>query len=289
MDREERKNVFFETVRISNKGRYTNSNGEEIIISRENDGIPLDSATLYDKEVTISKDWEKLCKDTEIEVVNGDCLYEAKKLYDEGLRPAVLNMASFVKPGGGVIGGSAAQEENICRRTNLFESIFRFRSDLAKEFGLIASKEQYPLDMNFGAVYSPSITVFRASEDRGYELLDAPFQIDVISVAAIKCPKLQNGDMTLYDKNITKNKIRTILNLGIIWENESLVLGALGCGAYRTPPNIMAKLFHDVLSESLYKGQFKKIVFAVLDDGNSHGEHHPEGNFIPFKREFEKK
>jgi hypothetical protein len=46
----------------------------------------------------------------------------------------------------------------------------------------------------------------------------------------------------------------------------------------------MAKLFKEVMSERPYKHAFKKIVFAVLDDQNTHREHNPEGNFIPFKR-----
>ena len=57
---------------------------------------------------------------------------------------------------------------------------------------------------------------------------------------------------------------------------------AFGCGAYGTPPSEMAKIFNEVLSERFYKGAYKKIVFAVLDDRNAHREHNPEGNFKPF-------
>ena len=32
---------------------------------------------------------------------------------------------------------------------------------------------------------------------------------------------------------------------------------------------------------------FKKIYFAIFDDHNSRKKHNPEGNFMPFKREFE--
>ena len=223
---------------------------------------------------------------TEIEVVNDDSFYAAKKLLDEDYTPAVLNMASAVRPGGGVTSGSAAQEEDLCRRSNLFESLFRYSADKAKDFGLTIDEKQYPMDWNYGVVYTPAVAVIKNGCDKGYSYLDKPFMVDVISVAAIKNPTIKDGKFAEKDKGILKNKIRTILNAGIFWENDSLVLGAFGCGAFGTPPHLMAELFKEVLSEPLYKGRFKKIVFAILNDGNSHKEHNPEGNLIPFERAF---
>ena len=64
-------------------------------------------------------------------------------------------------------------------------------------------------------------------------------------------------------------------------------MGAFGCGAYGNPPEIMARLFHEVLKEERYKNAFHNIVFAILDDHNTRKEHNPEGNFAPFAKEFE--
>lgn len=66
------------------------------------------------------------------------------------------------------------------------------------------------------------------------------------------------------------------------------LLVAFGCGSYGTPPDDMARLFAEVLETESYNKAFKKIVFAVLDDANAYREHNPEGNYIPFKRTFEK-
>lgn len=288
MEREDLIKVFDETVYVVNKGFYINSKGEKVEIPREHEGINLDSVTFYDKDIKKNINFDKLKRfKTEIKVVNQDCLYAAKELYDDGYSPAVVNFASFKVPGGGVRKGSRAQEENLCRRTNLFESIFRFIDTLSKEYCLPLEKKRYPLPVNHGAIYSPSISVFRESDDKEYAFMDELFSIDVITIAALKNPPLDSkGHMSDWAKSITKEKIRTMLNLAIYWENDSIVLGAFGCGAFANPPEDVAKLFKEVLEEPEYRDKFEKIVFAVLDDGNSHREHNPRGNYLPFLETF---
>ena len=83
-----------------------------------------------------------------------------------------------------------------------------------------------------------------------------------------------------------KNKIRTILRIGLKHGHDALVLGALGCGAFHNPPRHIAKLFHEVIYENEFANKFKLIVFAILDDHNSHKSHNRDGNFLPFKEEF---
>ena len=73
--------------------------------------------------------------------------------------------------------------------------------------------------------------------------------------------------------------------LGLVTAVQSagygLVLGALGCGAFCTPPAQMARLFHQVLDEEEFRGRFSKIVFAIIDSPSSN-------NFKPFLKEFSK-
>ena len=287
MEREELIKVFAETVDCVNKGFYINKKGEKVEIPSEHDGLSIDNVTFYDSDIKKKINFDKLKRyKTEITVVNQDCLKSAKELYDDGYSPAVVNFASFKVPGGGVRKGSRAQEENLCRRTNLYESIFRFIDTLAKEYGLPLEKKRYPLPVNHGAIYSPSISVFRESDDKNYEFMDELFNVDVITIAALKNPPLEKGHMNAWAKSITKEKIRTMLNLAIYWENDSIVLGAFGCGAFANPPEDVAKLFKEVLSEPEYCDKFEKIVFAVLDDGNSHRAHNPRGNYLPFAETF---
>ncbi len=145
---------------------------------------------------------------------------------------------------------------------------------------------QYPMDRNYGGAYSPDVTVFRGEEQQGYPLLENPYQVGVISVAAMNCPELdQQGAIASHLVEGVKNKIRTILNIGVTHGHDSLVLGALGCGAFRNPPAHIAKLFHEVIEQE-YPGHFSKICFAIMEDHNSQRKHNPEGNYLPFFNEF---
>jgi uncharacterized protein (TIGR02452 family) len=62
-----------------------------------------------------------------------------------------------------------------------------------------------------------------------------------------------------------------------------LVLGAIGCGAFRNPPQEVADCWLEVLSEAEFAGGwFKEIHFAVFDRRN-------EGNFEIFRDMFDGK
>lgn len=61
---------------------------------------------------------------TNIKVVNGLVLDVTQNLYDSGeTNILVLNLASSFCPGGGVVKGSIAQEEDLFRKTNYFLSL----------------------------------------------------------------------------------------------------------------------------------------------------------------------
>ena len=44
----------------------------------------------------------------------------------------------------------------------------------AAQYGVKKSRYQYPMDRNFGGIYSPDITIFRESEANGYKLMSHP-------------------------------------------------------------------------------------------------------------------
>jgi uncharacterized protein (TIGR02452 family) len=206
-----------------------------------------------------------------------------------GFDPCVLNMASRRNPGGGVVNGAGAQEENLFRRSNLFLSLYQFSPD-ADKYGIKKHAKSYPLNQNTGGIYSGDITIFRGSEKNGYCLLKNPYYTAIVSVPAINRPALVNkcGKLYIADNLVepTKEKIRTILRIAGKYKHDCLVLGAFGCGAFANPPNHMAILFKEVFAEDEFTTNFRLVVFSIFEDHNSNREHNPNGNVLPFLEVF---
>lgn len=95
-----------------------------------------------------------------------------------------------------------------------------------------------------------------------------------------------NGLMMPREAEITLEKMRTIFRIGLDQGHDSLVLSAMGCGAFANPPAHIARLFHQVIDEPEFKGRFRLIDFAILDGYRTGLRHNPEGNLLPFQREF---
>ena len=191
--------------------------------------------------------------------------------------------------------GSRAQEEALCRASTLSRSLFQFfkaksypKNVYAVEANVEIKFEAYPMDMNFGGIYSPGVTVFRNTEDL-YSLSEETYKVGIVSVAALDFNekhgknleyKATDGGFTPEGLEIMKNKIRTIYRIVLSNGHDSLVAGAFGCGAFRLPADKVAALFDEILKETEFKNKFKEVVFAILDkDGE-------KGKFAPFYKKF---
>lgn len=232
--------------------RYPN----EIAQSKENTRLYKDVRTL---EVKLPEPTE-----TKVEVRSQDTLEAAWAEVEQGFSPLVLNMASDRRPGGGYKKGSMAQEEELFRRTSLALSLEHNPA------------LPYPLQL-YNTIYTPKVLVFRstASENYGVYKWNNCCWVDIISVAALRNPKLINGSTyTNQDLNIMSEKIRGIFKVGIDQGHDCLLLSALGCGAFYNPPEQVASIFKKVMKE--FEGSFKKVVFSILDRNGY--------NFRTFKR-----
>lgn len=279
MSREENVAVYSNTVAIVRKGSYMSPKGNRVNLPDPKKMV--DGTKFYGKKVV--NDYDAISRyETEIKVIDKDCIYAAKDLIDRGFNPCMLNMASFSTPGGGVAKGSSAQEENIFRRSNIFMSLYQFHS-IGENYGVKQREERYPLDYNFGGIYTPHVTIFKGGSDTRYTLLEEPFEVAVVSVSAVKNPTLHDGKLEPWVIDTTKSKIRQIFDIAIENGHDSLVLSAFGCGAYKTPPTEMARLFKEVIDSKKYKRAFKAIHFAIINLPSTNGSHNPEGNFQPFK------
>ena len=181
-----------------------------------------------------------------IDVENADTLNMAIKYLDMGLNPVILNMASDKTPGGGVSRGATAQEEEIFRRTNGH---------------LLLTPNFYPMDKS-DFIYSPKLTIAKDSRDNKYQNLKEEKMVGMISCAAIRNPRLQDGEYDEEDSLLMQAKIEAIVKLGIGYGHDSIILGAFGCGAFNNPPEKVAKYFKFALEE--YGRYYKRIGFAIL-------------------------
>lgn len=279
--------VYDETLLDVLNGYYFTKEGKKVVFK---DYREMVYGTKFYRDEICSNTLSRDSSFPVVEVIEKGTLEVVKSLIDKGENPAVLNFASRKNPGGGVITGAGAQEESLFRCSNYFKSLYQF-ANYAKHYNLEKRPQSYPLDKNYGGIYSPNVTIYRGNEDEGYPKLDCPWETNFIAVPAINSPSLvkdENDKYWLEDtmENATKNKIRTIYRIAVINGHKQLVLGAFGCGAFKNPPHHIAKLFNEVLHEEEFKSSFSHIVFAIIENQNSHKWFNPEGNVIPFKKEF---
>lgn len=206
---------------------------------------------------------------TVIQVIAGDCLDAAlSPLYNSARgskEPLVLDMASMSLPGGGWRKASAAQEENLHRRTNIMHCL----EDPYKVYP--ERPWDYPIPQ-YGGLYLPNITVFRGSEADGYPFLAEPKPVSIVASAALKLPPTETDPNTgeeILDGRLARDtlrKIEAILSIAVEHGHTFLVLSAFGCGAYSNPPGHIARLFKEVLCKPAFKKRFSDVIFAILDD-----------------------
>ena len=279
--------LFESTLTLLRQGWYISNSGQRKSLPSVEE--VMSAATMYREPVRVLID-PIVPVQTEVRVENDDCVLVAKRLIDEGYNPAMLNLADLYTPGGLVEYGSGAQEENLCRRSNLILSLYQFSQARIRQYpdlGLVQHADQYPMDERNGGVYSGIVTFFRGPESEGSLLEDTPYNIPVISVAALSGPRIGSDGMMLpQETEITLEKMRTIFRIGMANFHDSLVLSAMGCGAFANPPVHIAKLFHQVIQEDEFKNAFRLIDFAILDGYRTGLRHNPDGNLLPFQREF---
>lgn len=238
---------------------------------------------------------------TQCGCINADCIDVAQRLIADGYNPAILNLASASRPGGGYDMGYGAQEESLCQCSNLSLSLYQFadprRLKCVRDSGVPHKEIGYPLDTNHGGIYTPNVTFFRNNKDKYFTIKDNPFNCDVITVAALsfngrndfsraleQMYRAADGGFTPDGEAVMLNKIRTIFRMGVQHGKDALVLGAFGCGAYKLPSDAVAALFRRVMDEPEFVGKFRLLVFAILE--SNHKPNGLDGKFSPFYQEF---
>ena len=202
---------------------------------------------------------EERPEDADVFVEVNTTFATAKEYLQDG-KVAVLNFANPIRPGGGVQNGAIAQEECLCRSSNLYcclreEKVF-------EDYYLYHRKMDHYLSTD-RLIYSKDITVFK-NDNRIPALMPARnwFQVDVITCAAPYLIGNVNIDQNSL-KRVFLKRIQNILDAAILNQVDTIILGAFGCGAFKNPPDLVAQAFYEVIYDWDYKKYFKRIVFAI--------------------------
>lgn len=217
--------------------------------------------------------------ETKITVQEIDCLAAAEQAAKRS-KTAVLCFASTREPGGAfATGEQGTQEEALCYRSTL--------GGFMNHQQVLFDEGYYPLadhadDPNVSnhvpnkLLMTQSVQVFR---DKNYELMNVPFEIGVMSGAAVVKPQqTEDGKYVLEtQKDLMKRLILLQLTAAHNHGYERLILGAFGCGAFQNPPKEVASLYKECL-ENEFKGAFQEVVFAILG----------QENYQPFQETFKR-
>lgn len=190
----------------------------------------------------------------------------------------VLNLANPVHPGGGVRGGAKAQEEDLCRRSTLLQSL---ESPAAKRYYDYNSG----LDTFMGSdamILTPKVEVFK--DEKGDPLEDS-FIVSVLTCAAPNIIYGLEGMSQEAYEEMLYGRIQKMLKCAAYWGYRYLVLGAFGCGAFRNDAHLVSDLFYRALKDFRFnelkaESCFNQIHFAVLSGRKT------QRNFDEFYRNF---
>ncbi len=169
-------------------------------------------------------------------------------------KTAVLNFASAKYPGGGVEGGSNAQEESLCRISTLYPCLCD--NDVWEEFYCFHRNQHNPLYSD-RLIYTPDIMVFR-KDDAYMDVLPKNlwWKVDVITCAA---PNKSMMQCEIDLEPVFISRFKAILAVAKVNGVENVVLGAFGCGVYGNDPYVVA----NAAKEALKEFSFKSVEFAV--------------------------
>ena len=259
MSREENIEIFRDTEKLCKTNpfliqawKYSSENQKLIL---ENESVDF-----------VKNKYEKQAKIT----VSKNRTFEAAMEYNDK-KVAVLNFASASNPGGGVVNGSSAQEECLCRCSTLYYNLTE--DYMWKNFYLPHRHASNPIH-NDDLIYTPDVVVFKS--DTAYPRLMPNSRWKKVNVITCAAPNLRehpsnsfnlgdgNNAVSVTDEeleNIHIKRGRKILEVAAANENEVVILGAFGCGAFMNKPEVVAKAYAKLIDE--FKNTFQEIQFAV--------------------------
>lgn len=169
------------------------------------------------------------------EVTKEDTFECAIRLINLGFNPLILSFSSSTNPGGGWRGKQVGtQEESLCRRSNL---------------GLELENKKYPIS-DMGYHYVKNVIINK--------------DINMNDINKVKCSVIACELKSISERSVKylEQKITLIYECAIKNKHDSVVLGAIGCGAFKESNSDVEILAKTMKKISLnYKNI--KTVFAI--------------------------
>ncbi len=171
-------------------------------------------------------------------------------------RILLLNLASAVRPGGGVRDGMGGQEEALCRAGTLLLSL---ESDDARSYYEYNNALNTRLGSD-GVILSPDVVLFR---NEAGELLEEPFSISVITCSAPNVRFGFEGKTEEEYRALLQNRIEGLLRCAVHLGYRDIILGAFGCGVFKNDAALVSDDFYRALTGPAGQG-LSHADFAVL-------------------------
>ena len=188
----------------------------------------------------------------------------------------------------GVTRGSNAQEEAICRCSSLYFHITE--RDITEKFHnrhrRLLREERMDVRYNDDCIFTPNVTVFKTDTPQPELMPESDwYTVDVVTCAAPNLREQPSNAMNpgsgkkpvrLSERELLElhiKRMRRILCIAKQEQEEVLILGAFGCGAFCNSPKVVAEAMAEAVKEFAY--DFTAIEFAVYcspGDTRNHDE-----------------
>ncbi|MEL6841710.1 MAG: TIGR02452 family protein [Bacteroidota bacterium] len=250
-----------QTLDIIQRGQYKNAEGNIISIDEAQQKAEQGSRAWLPEELDslAGQPFEARTAQTKFEVHNETTFEAAYRAHQAGAQQiGALNFASARNPGGGVLRGTVAQEEDLARSSGLYPCLAQmkdhYRHHRRHRLALYTDR----------MIYSPGVPVFR---DAANQLLPDWYPASIITSAAVNVNALrQNNPERLAEvPAVMRLRTKKVLALAAYHHIDTLILGAWGCGVFKQEPKDVAGYFAELLIDGPFRNIFPQVVFAVLD------------------------
>jgi uncharacterized protein (TIGR02452 family) len=163
-----------------------------------------------------------------IHVTKDDCTVLIDPARGRGI---LVDSASMKHAGGGVRNGSTAQEEALCRQSNLIMAIDQL---------------EFPLHNKTHGVYIPTVTFFKQGADYKYAPLAEPKTVDVVMLFSRPRNVFKDED-ECYEYHVATFK--SLIAFSNKYNAEYIILPPIGSGVFKNDPHTIAEALKDVLAE----------------------------------------